>query len=247
VGGFDIVTNTANSKHSRVTAALRSENVNARTPYSSCGVTFVSPHYAVTAGHCFPGDLAFGEEVLVEQIRTNGLELRDSMTIEGNWPNWTPASHLTEEDNYFVTELPCRYVADCRDENETCSSELLNMFSLSRIDNQEANNFHYTYRHQLLPLHSVEHLTGGAYRNVVFEGDTSAYHASTLAACHGTSGSGVFQADPEPILLGPVVYGNAQDRLCNDMRDADSRVGYVKASATAAFLAAHPQVAEDRQ
>src|SRR5690349_9464019 len=45
---YAVVTNT-NSAQSQSTAAIRATNTNATTNHASCGLTFVSKHYAITA------------------------------------------------------------------------------------------------------------------------------------------------------------------------------------------------------
>lgn len=107
-GAFDIVTNTAGSTLASVTGAIRLKDD--ITPYASCGVTFVSPHYAVTAAHCLPA----AETVSVEEIRADDLNLADYTRIDGTWPDWRPGKNLTSEDGYFAERMSCEIVVDCQ-------------------------------------------------------------------------------------------------------------------------------------
>ena len=78
----------------------------------SCGATFVSPHYAITAAHCVDrygsgGPLIAPMEDTIElrQYDTRSLDwfkAIETSVVDGNWPNWSRGTTLTTDDGYFV-------------------------------------------------------------------------------------------------------------------------------------------------
>lgn len=77
----------------------------------TCGVTFVSPHYAITAAHCVNGDDcgAVGEHFTVQQYDISGLDMgaaadaREILTTGSNaWPYWQSAHKITSAEGYVV-------------------------------------------------------------------------------------------------------------------------------------------------
>jgi hypothetical protein len=85
----------------------------------SCGVTFISQHFAVTAAHCVPNDkITIGGDsptgLFVFNYNTDELGLRillgepglqqkftDSTTVLGTFPNYTTKARLTGDDGYY--------------------------------------------------------------------------------------------------------------------------------------------------
>ncbi|MCP4675512.1 MAG: hypothetical protein GY854_08400 [Deltaproteobacteria bacterium] len=90
---------------------------------TTCGVTFVSPHYAITAAHCVNGDHCGGETLTVESYKISGLDTtaasqaRQLYTTGYNaWPKWIAQNRLTSADNYKVTTYTsCTVIARCGD------------------------------------------------------------------------------------------------------------------------------------
>lgn len=88
------------------TAAVRGRDVEPGAPHGSCGSTFVSPHYAITAGHCVD-KLRLGETVELEEIEIstlNWIELLDYVSVSGTWPEWSVGRLTT---GYEVTSYDC--------------------------------------------------------------------------------------------------------------------------------------------
>jgi hypothetical protein len=110
-----VVGNNATTAQALSTAAVRITGHDARTPYASCGVTFVSPHLAVTAAHCVD-NFSF---MFVEEFDTRNLSMLKVVgpqsKITGTYPNWTPGPRLTAADGYtsnFLTN--CSVARRCK-------------------------------------------------------------------------------------------------------------------------------------
>ena len=84
---------------------------------ATCGATFISPHYAVTAAHCVNryGAEYDDQQDPVIQPMSDLIELRQYDTtnlnwtraleagvVSGSWPNWTRGTTLTANDGYYV-------------------------------------------------------------------------------------------------------------------------------------------------
>jgi hypothetical protein len=84
----------------------------------TCGVTFVSPHYAITAGHCVDGADTDGKpNFKVEQYNTTALNIskvQQQAQVSGSWPNWARGTTLSANDGYNVTTYnACHVVRRC--------------------------------------------------------------------------------------------------------------------------------------
>ena len=84
----------------------------------TCGVTFISPHYAITASHCVSDANAYDPANQTFTIRTfditaaNGTQLLMDSDLGGTWPNFTGTPASTRP-GYNATELSCKIVSRC--------------------------------------------------------------------------------------------------------------------------------------
>lgn len=80
----------------------------------SCGATFISPSYALTAAHCV--DRTIDTEALVVEMYRPGPELDaaylSATSLEGSFPDFEHA-RLGREQGYHVDRYPCAVVARC--------------------------------------------------------------------------------------------------------------------------------------
>jgi len=127
---YAVVTNTT-SDQSKSTGAIRAVNIAPNTNHSSCGLTFVSKHYAVTAAHCV-AHLADNAAVEVETYTTSNLNtlsiIFGSSLVSGTWPNWTTGAPLTGNEGYTVTSLTCHVRRRCHsglNKRTNCPSAVL--------------------------------------------------------------------------------------------------------------------------
>jgi MYXO-CTERM domain-containing protein len=79
----------------------------------SCGVTLVSPSYAVTAGHCVDVDSDVTQIKLRLYRATSKLaETYTPARLSGTFPSYTQPQ-LTQADGYLFDEYPCTIVNRC--------------------------------------------------------------------------------------------------------------------------------------
>lgn len=115
-GYMSVIENTT-SAQSRSVGVIRNVNLSPGTSHATCGATFVSRKYAVTASHCVDNIDLNTENIVVEQITTTNLNtlaiIFSSSFISGNWPNWTQGAPLGAQDGYTVTSYNCRVRRRC--------------------------------------------------------------------------------------------------------------------------------------
>ena len=236
----------------------------------SCGVTFISPHYAVTAAHCVPSDIGIQlpatQSVTVEMYRL-APNITGPTSLQGAWPNFT---HTALGAGYDTDHYTCRLAARCADGKYQCPGsnddiamlrcdapqgksppgkkygyspiagadlpnvdvqmpwkhEVYTWFDVhnpntdyfqhySQYAGNQQSNFHYfgadgngVEHNQLLPLLPA------------VPGRKFAPGATTLEACHGTSGSGVLQLNGNTgaweLLGNALTAPQIGTQLCND-------------------------------
>ncbi|MFZ5897211.1 MAG: trypsin-like serine protease [Myxococcota bacterium] len=98
----------------------------------TCGATFISDRYAVTAAHCvdkwelpacWSNSTSPGTPLRVVQLNTTSLnigEYSDQTSVSGTWPNWTRADPLTAAEGYTISgDYTCYVRARCDNQNGT--------------------------------------------------------------------------------------------------------------------------------
>jgi hypothetical protein len=87
----------------------------------SCGVTFVSPHYAITSSHCFadtnawdPANQTFTTKTF-DVTQANIFEFYFDAAMEGTFPNYTPifGQTMNQEVGYTSTTFTCKIASRC--------------------------------------------------------------------------------------------------------------------------------------
>jgi hypothetical protein len=88
------------------------------TSWESCGVTFVSKHYAITAAHCVKNVALDSPELIVASVNFSvGESTFENSTIitGGTYPDWTPPPPLTFQDGYHIKGSWCQVTWRCHD------------------------------------------------------------------------------------------------------------------------------------
>lgn len=89
----------------------------------TCGVTFIAPHYAITAAHCVAAPHVANN---AQPITVNHLDISDidywslafSSTFEGNFPNFEPLTVPAQDlAGYQKTSMQCTVSARCGSSN----------------------------------------------------------------------------------------------------------------------------------
>lgn len=99
-----------------------------RTSTGSCGTTFISNHYAITAAHCVEEFDINALIVFVESYRTSSLQLAevwDAAVVSGtphDTSTWTINDRLTSSEGYNRGLMLCRVKRRCDGTNEGCPS-----------------------------------------------------------------------------------------------------------------------------
>lgn len=85
----------------------------------TCGVTFISPHYAITAAHCVAAPHIANN---TQPITVSHLDISDisywslafSSTFDGNFPNFEPLTQAAQDlPGYQKTSMQCTVSARC--------------------------------------------------------------------------------------------------------------------------------------
>lgn len=89
----------------------------------SCGVTLISPSYAVTAGHCPTADTKLDELKLQMYRATPALaeSWTKSEPLSGSWPSLHHPK-LESADGYVLDEYSCQLLSRCYSNNFNCQS-----------------------------------------------------------------------------------------------------------------------------
>jgi len=126
--GVNLLTASSNTtRKGRSTGALRHTTPSGATKGDdgNCGVTFISPHYAVTASHCVAaadGYTINGGGFTVEQFDTTALDLNAlgrSTTVTDLYNNnyvgdWYRASPMSAANGYRFTSYKCTLIQRCK-------------------------------------------------------------------------------------------------------------------------------------
>lgn len=117
--GVNLLKASSQSVNGKATGAMR-YGISNGVKYS-CGVTFISHRYALTAAHCVPSsDLSLNSTFTVEQYDTTNLDLNSAFgtqaQVSGDWPNYVRDRKLSAADGYIVKPFTgCKVVRRCSD------------------------------------------------------------------------------------------------------------------------------------
>jgi hypothetical protein len=128
---------TWRGRKAKSVGAVRPFNDTWSTSYpweSTCGSTFISPHYAITAAHCVDNTMVAntwvsssnpGTKFVVEEYNITNLDMNEfayqtkirdwytGNTNVGSWPNYYQDDLLTAAEGYVVTSNNCYVYARC--------------------------------------------------------------------------------------------------------------------------------------
>lgn len=87
----------------------------------SCGVTFVSPHYAITSSHCFADTNAYDPATqtftttIFDVTQANVDDFYFDASMQGTFPNYTPIFNhtMTQAVGYTSTSFTCKIASRC--------------------------------------------------------------------------------------------------------------------------------------
>ncbi len=92
----------------------------------TCGLTFISPHYAITAAHCVaPANVSPGEYFVVKTYDVTGTQdwyFFLSSWIDGTWPNYEASTPVHELPGYVANPYLCNVTARCGDAGTGCNA-----------------------------------------------------------------------------------------------------------------------------
>jgi len=94
----------------------------------SCGVTFISPHYAITAAHCVDSQNVGSPPAHSVAVKT--YDISDVSTfalwvasyVEGYFPHYEPLAYTEDFEGYDVQEYSCTVTARCSYGSHNCTS-----------------------------------------------------------------------------------------------------------------------------
>jgi len=115
--GVNLLKASSQSVNGKATGALR-YGISNGVKYS-CGVTFISHTYALTAAHCVDqADLSLSSTFTVEQYNTTNLDLNQAFGLQaqvsGDWPDYYRSRKLSAADGYVVKPYTgCKIIARC--------------------------------------------------------------------------------------------------------------------------------------
>lgn len=115
--GVNLVTTSSQSRKGKSTGALFYKSKDNSIP--SCGVTFISHQYALTAAHCVPKeDITLSTAFTVEQYDTRNLSMSAfaaQTQVNGTWPDYYRPNVLNSSVGYNVTRYLnlCKVVRRC--------------------------------------------------------------------------------------------------------------------------------------
>lgn len=106
--GVNLLTTSSTDTKGRATGAIRYKT--AAGWHASCGATFISPHFAITAGHCVAAEYLAIERTpfAIEQYDTTQLDLdalRAQAHVAGVWPDFHRPRRLDARDGYHVQRI----------------------------------------------------------------------------------------------------------------------------------------------
>lgn len=93
----------------------------------TCGVTFISPHYAITAGHCVaPANVPDPDEYLVVKHYDVGSTpdwyYFFAASVQGTFPNYQPVISTYDVPGYSMTPNFCQVVERCGVGDPACTA-----------------------------------------------------------------------------------------------------------------------------
>jgi len=119
-GVFAVTGGLGDTRQARSTAVLKARNPTPNIPFNSCGATFVSPHFAVTAAHCVQGmglNVVSPSDLFLEEVKIGNLDASEFsayQNITGTWGEGVGWGHGTLTQGYQTTRFnQCRVVRRC--------------------------------------------------------------------------------------------------------------------------------------
>lgn len=111
--GVNLVTTSSQTRKGKSTGAIRGTLPGGLKP--TCGATFISHRYAITAAHCVD-QYSTSQNFTVQQFNTTNLNMNaygSQQQVSGTWPDYHRANKLTSAQGYSVANLSCRVTRRC--------------------------------------------------------------------------------------------------------------------------------------